>query len=182
MSQRQGQTSLRGFNGCRLSMAHNFAARSCLLARRRRTPVLIMPAYRSDCRTHSFIRRIRTLCAFQLVCPSFELLVVLSVSTSRLYILWFSFCILIQYLNSGAGGIAGAFVHRKHHHGDHSHLHGWWGNRAETRFEMRHNIDLPPETDAYRLCNPPPSLVALHKAGLEVAYKPAHDSQSFRLT
>jgi len=70
-------------------------------------------------------------------------------------------------LNSGAGGIGGAFVHRKHHAARPA-LSGWWSNNEETRFDMKHNVELASGADAYRLCNPPPSLVALHKAGLEV--------------
>jgi kynureninase len=74
----------------------------------------------------------------------------------------------LQYLNSGAGCIAGAFIHRKHHQDDRPRLCGWWSNREETRFDMQHSVDAAPGADAYRLCNPPPALVALHKAGLEV--------------
>lgn len=89
-----------------------------------------------------------------------------------LYIVLFFFLnfvfFVIQYLNSGAGCIAGAFVHRKHHQNDRPRLCGWWSNREETRFDMQHGVDAAPGADAYRLCNPPPALVALHKAGLEV--------------
>ncbi|EFX89028.1 hypothetical protein DAPPUDRAFT_310889 [Daphnia pulex] len=73
-----------------------------------------------------------------------------------------------KYLNSGAGCIAGAFIHRKHHQDDRPRLCGWWSNREETRFDMQHSVDAAPGADAYRLCNPPPALVALHKAGLEI--------------
>lgn len=72
----------------------------------------------------------------------------------------------MQYLNSGAGGIAGAFVHRNQN--GRPKLSGWWSNREETRFQMKHSLDVAPGADAYRLSNPPPSLVALHKASLEV--------------
>lgn len=75
----------------------------------------------------------------------------------------------LQYLNAGAGGIAGLFVHRRHH-GNRPKLCGWWSNREETRFDMQHSVDAAAGADAYRLCNPPPALVALHKAGLEVGY------------
>ena len=33
-----------------------------------------------------------------------------------------------KYLNSGAGGIAGAFVHKRHHASLPPHLEGWWSN------------------------------------------------------
>lgn len=78
-------------------------------------------------------------------------------------------CFNIQYLNSGAGGIGAAFVNERHHERIKStSLKGWWGNRSETRFEMRHNMDSADGADTLRLCNPPPFLVALNKAGLEV--------------
>lgn len=75
---------------------------------------------------------------------------------------------MLQYLNSGAGGIAGAFVHRQHHQDNRPKLSGWWSNREETRFGMKHTVDIAPGADAYRLSNPPPALVALLKASLEV--------------
>ena len=75
--------------------------------------------------------------------------------------------IFLQYLNSGPGGIAGAFIHRSQH--DRPKLCGWWSNREDTRFEMRHSVDPASGADAYRLCNPPPSLVALVQASLEVS-------------
>ena len=40
-------------------------------------------------------------------------------------------------MNSSPGGISGIFVHEKHFNRDLRNLHGWWSNRAETRFEMR---------------------------------------------
>lgn len=73
-----------------------------------------------------------------------------------------------KYLNAGAGGIAGAFVHQRHHIDRQPKLVGWWSNRQETRFEMKHHVDLAAGADAYRLSNPPPTLIALHKAGLEI--------------
>jgi hypothetical protein len=34
-----------------------------------------------------------------------------------------------KYLNSGAGGIAGAFLHQRHHSNTPAHLQGWWSNK-----------------------------------------------------
>lgn len=73
-----------------------------------------------------------------------------------------------KYLNSGAGGIAGVFIHQKHHHDNRPKFCGWWSNREDTRFEMQHSVDAAAGADSYRLCNPPPALVALHIAGLEI--------------
>ena len=45
-----------------------------------------------------------------------------------------------KYLNSGAGGIAGIFVHEKHfdfiNQGKLKKLDGWWSHKSDTRFEM----------------------------------------------
>ena len=40
-----------------------------------------------------------------------------------------------KYLNSGAGGIAGAFVHQRHHQSLPTHLEGWWSNSQDTRLK-----------------------------------------------
>ena len=42
-----------------------------------------------------------------------------------------------QYLNSGAGGISGIFLHDRHADDPPKHLLGWWSNKKETRW-MRH--------------------------------------------
>lgn len=73
-----------------------------------------------------------------------------------------------KYLNSGAGGIAGAFVHQRHHQSLPTHLEGWWSNSQDTRFEMRDKCDPAPGAEAFRLCNPPPWLAALNLASLEI--------------
>lgn len=73
-----------------------------------------------------------------------------------------------KYLNSGAGGIGGAFVHEKHHKSMPKHLEGWWSNAQETRFEMRDKVDSAVGAEAFRLCNPPPWLAALNFASLEI--------------
>jgi kynureninase len=59
-----------------------------------------------------------------------------------------------KYLNSGPGGIAGLFVHEKHDGADLTRLEGWWGNKRETKFEMRQKIDLAPGADAFMVSNP----------------------------
>ena len=73
-----------------------------------------------------------------------------------------------KYLNSGAGGIGGAFVHEDHHGNLPPHLEGWWSNSQDTRFEMRDKVDLAQGAEAFRLCNPPPWLTALNLASLEI--------------
>ncbi len=75
----------------------------------------------------------------------------------------------LQYLNSGAGGIAGAFLHSRWFSCLPSHLHGWWSNKMNTRFRMDERVDLEVGADALRLCNPPPWLACLNMASLEVS-------------
>jgi kynureninase len=45
-----------------------------------------------------------------------------------------------KYHNSGAGGIAGAFVHSRHHDNMPTHLQGWWSNAQHTRWERRETV------------------------------------------
>lgn len=61
-----------------------------------------------------------------------------------------------KYLNSGPGGMGGAFVNERHHH-DKSipRLEGWWGHNKDTRFKMRDAFEPIPTTEAWQLSNPP---------------------------
>mgnify|MGYP001814493110 FL=1 len=59
-----------------------------------------------------------------------------------------------KYLNAGPGAIAGAFVHESHHSPD-DFLHGWWGNKQSTRFEMRRQFDPAAGAEAWQMSNPP---------------------------
>jgi hypothetical protein len=46
-----------------------------------------------------------------------------------------------KYLNSGPGGIGAIFLHERHFDNKcMKKLNGWWGNRLETRFQMKHGI------------------------------------------
>ncbi|XP_068203975.1 kynureninase-like [Palaemon carinicauda] len=73
-----------------------------------------------------------------------------------------------KYMNSGPGCIAGAYVNSKHNARNSNHLHGWWSNKKATRFEMRQECDLAEGVESFKLCNPPPILVALAQASLEI--------------
>lgn len=72
-----------------------------------------------------------------------------------------------QYLNSGAGGISGIFLHDRYADSPPPHLHGWWSNSKATRFDMADKVELEKGADSFRLCNPPPFLAALNMASLE---------------
>ncbi|KAF0297493.1 Kynureninase [Amphibalanus amphitrite] len=73
-----------------------------------------------------------------------------------------------KYLNSGPGCIAGAFVNNRHILSHLPLLHGWWGNKPETRFHMQDTIDHALGVNSLKLCNPPQMLVAMNRASLDI--------------
>src|SRR5690606_7407096 len=70
-----------------------------------------------------------------------------------------------KYLNSGAGAVAGAFVHEKHLGRDGAdafarfqampRCEGWWGNDPDGRFAMTEQFVPVKSADAWQLSNPP---------------------------
>lgn len=52
------------------------------------------------------------------------------------------------------GGIAGFFLHERHHADQLHGFRGWWGNKHENKFEMRDTIDLAPGAAGFQLSNP----------------------------
>lgn len=73
-----------------------------------------------------------------------------------------------KYVNSGAGGLAGAFIHEKHVDRVKPALLGWWGHNLKTRFQMTNEMDLQPGVNGYRLSNQPVLLVCPLQASLEI--------------
>uniref|UniRef100_A0A670IHC7 Kynureninase n=1 Tax=Podarcis muralis TaxID=64176 RepID=A0A670IHC7_PODMU len=73
-----------------------------------------------------------------------------------------------KYLNSGAGGLAGAFIHEKHSQTVKPTLVGWWGHDFKTRFLMENKLQLSPGINGFRLSNPSILLVCALHASLEV--------------
>ena len=74
-----------------------------------------------------------------------------------------------KYLNSGPGGVGGAFVHERHAN-DPSliRLAGWWGNDESTRFEMAHAFEPTYGADGWQLSNAQILPMAAHKASLDI--------------
>lgn len=73
-----------------------------------------------------------------------------------------------KYLNSGPGGVAGAFVHEAHHKAKLKRLEGWWGTNKTTRFKMERSFSPAEGIEAWQLSNAPVLSMAAHKASLDL--------------
>ena len=74
-----------------------------------------------------------------------------------------------KYLNSGPGGVAGAFIHKKHTaNKDLKRLAGWWGYEKETRFQMEKGFKPIATAEGWQLSNAPVLSMAAHKASLDI--------------
>jgi kynureninase len=74
-----------------------------------------------------------------------------------------------KYLNSGPGGVAGAYIHQKHI-GDTTlpRFAGWWGYTKQTRFRMEKGFEPIPTVEGWQLSNAPVLSMAAHKASLDI--------------
>ncbi len=74
-----------------------------------------------------------------------------------------------KYLNSGPGGVAGAFIHQKHI-ADKTlpRLAGWWGHDKESRFKMEKGFNPIATAEGWQLSNAPVLSMAAHKASLDI--------------
>ena len=74
-----------------------------------------------------------------------------------------------KYLNSGPGGLAGAFIHERHHNNKAiPRFEGWWGHNKSTRFKMGHDFEPLPTVEAWQLSNPPIFQLASLRASMEI--------------
>ncbi len=74
-----------------------------------------------------------------------------------------------KYLNSGPGGVAGAFVHRRHvTNQDLPKFLGWWGTNPETRFAMATEFDAMQSVESWQLSNAPIFQMAALRASLDL--------------
>ncbi|RMG14522.1 MAG: kynureninase [Planctomycetota bacterium] len=100
-----------------------------------------------------------------------------------------------KYLNSGAGAVAGAFVHERHlgRGGEEDYAafralprcEGWWGNDPDTRFAMEEEFLPVRSADAWQLSNPPIYALAPAKVAYDMFDEvgmPALRRKSERLT
>ncbi|MEO6541478.1 MAG: kynureninase [Ferruginibacter sp.] len=74
-----------------------------------------------------------------------------------------------KYLNSGPGGVAGAFINKKHTRNKAlPRLAGWWGYEKETRFQMEKGFKPIATAEGWQLSNAPVLSMAAHKASLDI--------------
>jgi kynureninase len=74
-----------------------------------------------------------------------------------------------KYLNSGPGGVAGAFINKKHTTNTAlTRLAGWWGYEKETRFQMEKGFKPIATAEGWQLSNAPVLSMAAHKASLDI--------------
>lgn len=74
-----------------------------------------------------------------------------------------------KYLNSGPGGLAGAFVHSRHLGKKNlPRFEGWWGHNKVSRFKMGPDFHPLPTAEAWQLSNPPIFQLASLRASMEL--------------
>ena len=77
-----------------------------------------------------------------------------------------------KYLNSGAGSVAGCFVHQTHSTNTNSETQvnrfaGWWGHDKSTRFKMENNFNPISTAEGWQLSNPPVLSLAAIRGSLD---------------
>ncbi len=90
-----------------------------------------------------------------------------------------------KYLNGGPGTTAGCFVHARHARAGLPRFTGWWGQNAQTRFEMLHPFDPIEGAEGWQVSNPAilpmaalgASLTLFAEAGMDALH-----AKSLRLT
>ncbi len=82
-----------------------------------------------------------------------------------------------KYLNSGPGGVAGAFVHERYSNdAGQFRLAGWWGNDEKTRFKMEKGFEPQPGAAGWQMSNAPVFNMVAHNASLDIFDKAGLDA------
>lgn len=91
-----------------------------------------------------------------------------------------------KYLNSGAGNVAGIFIHERHGENfDLPRFGGWWGHNRERRFLMEKRFQPMAGAEGWQISNGPVLGMAVKRASLEMfaqAGMPTLREKSIRLT
>jgi kynureninase len=82
-----------------------------------------------------------------------------------------------KYLNSGPGGVSGAFIHQRHINNPAiPRFAGWWGHDEEVRFRMEKGFIPQSGAAGWQLSNAPVFSMAVHKASLNIFDEAGMDS------
>ncbi len=74
-----------------------------------------------------------------------------------------------KYLNSGPGGIAGAYIHERYATDTNfPRLAGWWGYEKDTRFKMEKGFKPIPTAEGWQLSCTQVLPMTVHKAALDI--------------
>ncbi|MEO6632314.1 MAG: kynureninase [Mucilaginibacter sp.] len=74
-----------------------------------------------------------------------------------------------KYMNSGPGGISGAFVNERYFNDNTlNRFTGWWGHREDRRFLMPPQFEADRGAAGWQVSTSPIMLLALHKAALDI--------------
>ncbi|MFT3824630.1 MAG: kynureninase [Chitinophagaceae bacterium] len=74
-----------------------------------------------------------------------------------------------KYLNSGPGGVGGAYIHERYHNDPEiQRFAGWWGYDKKTRFLMQQGFKPVQSAEGWQLSTPALLLLASHKAALDI--------------
>ncbi len=74
-----------------------------------------------------------------------------------------------KYLNSGPGGVGGAYIHERHSsNSEKSRLAGWWGHAEAERFKMRKGYIPEGGAQGWQMSNAPVFNMVAHRASLDL--------------
>ena len=73
-----------------------------------------------------------------------------------------------KYLNSSPGGVAGLYVHERHHGPETFRLAGWWGHDKASRFKMPPEFVPERSAESWQWSNAPVLGMAAQRAALDV--------------
>lgn len=77
-----------------------------------------------------------------------------------------------KYLNSGPGGVGGAYIHEHHARNPKTfRLAGWWGNSEDARFKMEKGFIPDNSADSWQMSNAPVFNMVAHNAALDIYAK-----------